>query len=85
MWWTVRLGGAAGALLVSVPTWQFVDPLPVLTRPPRPEPSEPQGPDPQNEEAAAAEVLGRDLPDPPRTGAAGDDSLDTTAGRGARR
>lgn len=90
VWWTVRLGGAAGALLVSMPTWQYVDPLPVLTRPPRPERPVPHGPDragpdPQNEEAAAAEVLGRDAPATPREGAAGDDSLDTTATRGTRR
>lgn len=90
VWWTVRLGGAAGALLVSVPTWQFVDPLPVLARPPRLEPPGPHDPehtepDPQNEEAAAAEVLGRDIPGAPNQRATGDDSLDTTATRGVRR
>jgi hypothetical protein len=91
VWWTVRLGGVAGSLLVSVPTWQFFDPLPVLTRPPLVRAprrdTDPAGPDPQNEEAAAAEVLGRDST--PATGEASeaDDSIDTptAAGKGARR
>ncbi|WP_310460908.1 cadherin-like domain-containing protein [Sphaerotilus sp.] len=91
VWWTVRLGGVAGSLLVSVPTWQFFDPLPVLTRPPPVRAprrdTDPAGPDPQNEEASAAEVLGRDST--PATGEASeaDDSIDTpaAAGKGARR
>jgi hypothetical protein len=92
VWWTVRLGGVAGSLLVSVPTWQFFDPLPVLTRPPspvRPPPrdTDPAGPDLQNEEASAAEVLGRDTTAAVREAAEVDDSVDTPAptGKGARR
>jgi hypothetical protein len=92
VWWTVRLGGVAGSLLVSVPTWQFFDPLPVLTRPPppvRPPPrdTDPAGPDLQNEEASAAEVLGRDTTAAAREAAEVDDSVDTPAstGKGARR
>jgi parallel beta-helix repeat protein len=92
VWWTVRLGGVAGSLLVSVPTWQFFDPLPVLTRPPppvRPQPrdTDPAGPDPQNEEASAAEVLGRDSTAAAREAAEVDDSVDTPApaSKGARR
>jgi hypothetical protein len=87
VWWTVRLGGIAGSLLVSVPTWQFVDPLPVLTRPPAL-----PAPDPQNEEASAAEVLGRDTTRPPHAvDEEADEELDTTASpsttatRGGRR
>ncbi|WP_293995388.1 cadherin-like domain-containing protein [Sphaerotilus sp.] len=91
VWWTVRLGGVAGSLLVSVPTWQFFDPLPVLTRPPRPLPSpqrrsDPAGPDLHNEEASAAEVLGRDASAAVREAPEADDSVDApAAGKGARR
>ena len=95
VWWTVRLGGVAGSLLVSVPTWQFFDPLPVLTRPP-PALGHPRGPgpgpesadpDPQNEEAAAAEVLGRDAQDTASTTADAEEGVEPTAatGKGARR
>lgn len=90
VWWTVRLGGVAGSLLVSVPTWQFFDPLPVLTRAPlpvriRPGAAGAAGPDPQNEEASAAEVLGRDSPSTPHEGGDQDDGVDTTTGKGAGR
>jgi hypothetical protein len=96
VWWTVRLGGVAGSLLVSVPTWQLFDPLPVLTRPPtarRPTrqtdgPGDLTRPDLQNEEASAAEVLGRDQSAAVEEAAAADDSLDTTtttASKGVRR
>jgi hypothetical protein len=92
VWWTVRLGGVAGSLLVSVPTWQFFDPLPVLTRPPSPRrpthaDADPAGPDPQNEEASAAEVLGRDTTAAARESDDVDDSVDTpaAAAKGARR
>ncbi|WP_338414269.1 right-handed parallel beta-helix repeat-containing protein [uncultured Sphaerotilus sp.] len=86
VWWTVRLGGVAGSLLVSVPTWQFFDPLPVLTRAPlpvrlRPDDDAAAGPDPQNEEASAAEVLGRDRFPAPREDSERDDGVDTTAGK----
>jgi hypothetical protein len=86
VWWTVRLGGVAGSLLVSVPTWQFFDPLPVLTRAPRPAPRQPgaddaAGTDPHNEEASAAEVLGRDSSPAPRDDGERDDGVDTTAGK----
>lgn len=92
VWWTVRLGGVAGSLLVSVPTWQFFDPLPVLTRPPSPRrpthaDADPAGPDPQNEEASAAEVLGRDTTAAARESDEVDYSVDTpaAAAKGARR
>lgn len=94
VWWTVRLGGVAGSLLVSVPTWQFFDPLPVLTRPPAArralrdatEPADTTRPDLQNEEASAAEVLGRDQPAAAREATAADDNVDTTtASKGVRR
>jgi len=86
VWWTVRLGGVAGSLLVSVPTWQFFDPLPVLTRAPlpvqlRPDDNAAADPDPQNEEASAAEVLGRDRFPSPREDNERDDGVDTTAGK----
>lgn len=82
VWWTVRLGGVAGSLLVSVPTWQFFDPLPVLTRPPLAKggtapPGAARG-DRQDEEAAAAEVLGRDPTEPPGPSAEHDEGLDAT-------
>lgn len=86
VWWTVRLGGVAGSLLVSVPTWQFFDPLPVLTRAPLPVRIRPggagaAGQDPQNEEASAAEVLGRDSPHAPSEDGDQDDGIDTTTGK----
>lgn len=87
VWWTVRLGGVAGSLLVSVPTWQFFDPLPVLTRPPAP--LRPSADDPdlaatelQNEEASAAEVLGRDRSPAAGEATEADDRIDTPAAAG---
>ena len=87
VWWTVRLGGVAGSLLVSVPTWQFFDPLPVLTRPPAPLRRSADDPDPtatelQNEEASAAEVLGRDHGATVRAATEADDRVDTPAATG---
>ena len=87
VWWTVRLGGVAGSLLVSVPTWQFFDPLPVLTRPPAPLRPSAEDPDPaatelQNEEASAAEVLGRDRSTAAGEATEADDRVDTPAATG---
>lgn len=84
VWWTVRLGGVAGSLLVSVPTWQFFDPLPVLTRPPAPlrpsaEDPDPSVPELHNEEASAAEVLGRDRSTAVGEAPEADEQVDTPA------
>lgn len=93
VWWTVRLGGVAGSLLVSMPTWQFFDPLPVLTRPPVPVrraagEADPSTPELQNEEASAAEVLGRDSTATARDTSDHDDGVDAPgahAGKAGRR
>ena len=83
----------AGSLLVSMPTWQFFDPLPVLTRPPVPVrraagEADPSTPELQNEEASAAEVLGRDSTATARDTSDHDDGVDTPgahAGKAGRR
>lgn len=85
-WWAVRLGGVAGSLLASVPTWRFVDPLPVLERAPVAGGPAAAADDAQSrgEEAAAAEVLARETAPPP----AAEETVDETAeepGPGRRR
>jgi hypothetical protein len=59
-WWAGRAGGLLSSLLASTPTWRHVDPLPVLGRGRRDEPTgwgEPVAEEERREEASAAEMF----------------------------
>ncbi|MCB1912677.1 MAG: hypothetical protein KDG53_12470, partial [Rhodocyclaceae bacterium] len=67
VWWATRIAGLMGSLMISIPAWRSIDPLPVLG----PDEENRSGEDPddaatdertlaeRHEEAAAAEVLTR--------------------------
>ncbi|HUG25245.1 cadherin domain-containing protein, partial [Piscinibacter sp.] len=63
IWWALRLAGVAGSLLVSLPAWGMIDPLPILGAPPDDDDDDAadssRDPDDAVDEDAIAEVLAR--------------------------